>query len=202
MKIKSIIDDKLEGYLKSDIKLLGLPTDFTLDLKGYSKKYYGRYYIQEKRIVVFINDVNGNTLAQEVASYTIIAYLDEKRSEDSDTLKHVKDIEGTAEKLAPYINMSKENLITLLSKDAYQVELGPGGKGLTELQKEQIEKLKLPGIDFVSTSKRYYPNLDFASYTLGYVTTNENGTMTGEMGIEQYYNDKLTGTVKTQTMVS
>ena len=40
MKIKSIIDTKLEGYLKSDIKLLGLPTDFTLDLKGYSKKYY------------------------------------------------------------------------------------------------------------------------------------------------------------------
>ena len=62
MKIKSIIDTKLEGYLKSDIKLLGLPTDFTLDLKGYSKKYYGRYYIQEKRIVVFINDVNGNQL--------------------------------------------------------------------------------------------------------------------------------------------
>ena len=48
-----------------------------------------------------IYDVNGNTLAQEVASYTVIAYLDEKRSEDSDTLKHVKDIEGTAEKLAP-----------------------------------------------------------------------------------------------------
>ena len=56
----------------------------------------------------------------------------------------------------------------LNQKGLYQVELGPGGKGLTELQKEQIEKLKLPGIDFVSTSKRYYPNLDFASYTLCY----------------------------------
>ena len=29
---------------------------------GNYKKYYGRYYIQEKRIVVFINDVNGNQL--------------------------------------------------------------------------------------------------------------------------------------------
>lgn len=62
MKIKSIKDTKLESYLISDIKLLGLPTDFTLDLKGYSKKYYGRYYSHEKRIVVFIHDQNGNIL--------------------------------------------------------------------------------------------------------------------------------------------
>lgn len=62
MKIKSITNTKLEGYLKSDIKLLGLPTDFELDLKGYSKRYYGRYYINEKRIVVFIHDRNDNEL--------------------------------------------------------------------------------------------------------------------------------------------
>ena len=36
--------------------------------------------------------------------------------------------------------------------------------------------------------------MDFASYTLGYVTSNDKGEMAGEMGIEQYYNDKLTGT--------
>lgn len=62
MKMKSIKDVKLEGFLKSDIRLLGLPTDFILDLKGYSKKYYGRYYIHEKRIVLFIHDINGNLL--------------------------------------------------------------------------------------------------------------------------------------------
>lgn len=62
MKMKSIIDTKLESYLKSDIKLVGLPTDFTLDFKGFSKRYYGRYYIQEKRIVVFIHDEQGNQL--------------------------------------------------------------------------------------------------------------------------------------------
>lgn len=62
MKMKSIIDTKLEGYLKSDIRLLDLPVDFKLDLKGYSKKYYGRYYIHEKRIVVFIHDSKGNQL--------------------------------------------------------------------------------------------------------------------------------------------
>ena len=142
-----------------------------------------------------IYDSNGEVLAQTIDSYTVIAYLDKSRSKNSSTPKHVVDKELTAEKLSPIINMSKERILELLNqKGLYQVELGPGGKGLTEIQKEEIDKLKLPGIDFVSTNKRYYPNMDFASYTLGYVTSNDKGEMTGEMGIEQYYNDKLTGT--------
>ena len=57
------IDDKtLIGYLKSDLKLIGLPTDFELDLRGYSKAYYGRYYIVEKKVVLYAKDENGNTL--------------------------------------------------------------------------------------------------------------------------------------------
>lgn len=142
-----------------------------------------------------IYDSNGEILAQTVDSYNIIAYLDKSRSKNSRTPKHVVDKKMTAEKLSPIINMSVDRIYELLNqKGLYQVELGPGGKGLSQIQKEQIDKLKLPGIDFISTNKRYYPNLDFASYTLGYVTTNENGEMVGEMGIEQYYNDKLTGT--------
>ena len=142
-----------------------------------------------------IYDSNGEVLAQTIDSYTVIAYLDKSRSKNSSTPKHVVDKELTAEKLSPIINMSKERILELLNqKGLYQVELGPGGKGLTEIQKEEIDKLKLPGIDFVSTNKRYYPNMDFASYTLGYVTSNDKGEMAGEMGIEQYYNDKLTGT--------
>lgn len=139
-----------------------------------------------------IFDVNGNTLAQDVASYTVIAYLDETRSEGSDTLKHVKDIENTAEVLSNYINMSKETLINLLSKDAYQVELGPGGRNLSQIQMEEIKNLNLPGIDFVKTTKRYYPNGDFASYLIGYTKTTDD-EVKGEMGIEEYFNEELTG---------
>lgn len=142
-----------------------------------------------------IYDINKEVLAQTVDSYTVIAYLDESRSKNSKTPKHVVDTKMTSEKLSPIINMTVDRVNELLNqKGLYQVELGPGGKGLSQLQKEEIEKLNLPGIDFIATSKRYYPNLDFASYTLGYVVSNDNGEMIGEMGIEQYYNDKLTGT--------
>lgn len=141
-----------------------------------------------------ILDVSGEVLAETVDSYTVIAYLDSSRSKHSTKPKHVVDKRETAKKLAPLLNMTEDRIYELLDQNGlYQVELGPGGRGLTELQKEQIEKLKLPGIDFIASSKRYYPNLDFASYILGYVTTTEDGNTVGEMGIESKYNDKLTG---------
>lgn len=144
-----------------------------------------------------IYDSNGNTLAEDVSSYTVIAYLDEKRSEGSDTLRHVKNIEETATALEPYLNTSKEKLIELLSKDAYQVELGSGGRNLSQLEMEKIAALNLPGIDFIKSTKRYYPNGDFASYLLGYTKNKDvdgNEVKVGELGIEEYYNDNLTGT--------
>ena len=39
-------------------------------------------------------------------------------------------------------------------------------KVTTELVKSQIEDLNLPGISFVSSTKRYYKMGDFASYTI------------------------------------
>ncbi|MBR2603454.1 MAG: hypothetical protein IKE10_00280 [Bacilli bacterium] len=141
-----------------------------------------------------IYDSNEEVLAETVDSYTVVAFLDKSRSKNSTKPKHVVDVEETAKALSPLINMSEERLIELMSqKGLYQVELGPGGKGLTELQKEEIEKLELPGIGFIPTQKRYYPNLDFASYVIGYVREYDDGKTVGEMGIEAKFNSELTG---------
>ena len=144
-----------------------------------------------------IYDKNGNVLAQDVSSYTLIAYLDKSRSENSSKLRHVEDKEGTAKVLSEYINTPYERILELLNKDAYQVEFGTGGKNLSQLEMEKIKNLNLPGIDFIKSTKRYYPNGDFASYLLGYTKNkkdeNDNTWMIGELGIEEYYNDELTG---------
>lgn len=144
-----------------------------------------------------IYDSKGNVLAQDVSSYTLIAYLDEKRSENSDELRHVQDKEETAKILSEYINTSYERVLEILNKDAYQVEFGTGGKNLSQLEMEKIKNLNLPGIDFIKSTKRYYPNGDFASYLLGYTKNKEdengNSWIVGELGIESYYNDELTG---------
>ena len=164
-----------------------------------------------------IYDTLGNPLALNVSSYTVIAYLNENRSKNSSIPLHVVDKENTAKELAPILNMTEEQLLKLLSKNLYQVELGPGGRGITELKKEEIMNLQLPGIDFIESQKRYYPNGDFASYILGYAKTStikvdinteevlkeEDITVAtkyktvekivGELGIEGKYNDLLTG---------
>lgn len=137
-----------------------------------------------------IYDVNGNVLAQNVYSYTLIAYLSSSRGDGN----YVKNKEETAEKLATVINMDYDKILALLNKNLYQTEFGTAGKGLTELTKDKIVALNLDGIDFIETQKRYYPNGKFLSYTLGYAKLNETGKIIGEMGIEYYLNSLLTGT--------
>ncbi len=145
-----------------------------------------------------IKDNKGNILAEDVVSYTVIAYLDESRSKNSKTPKHVVDVEATAKILAPYVDLEEQVLKTILSKDAYQVELGPGGRNLSQLQMETIKNLNLPGIDFIESTKRYYPNGDFASYAIGYTAKekDEEGNVweKGGLGIEEYFDETLRGT--------
>lgn len=164
-----------------------------IDLKAFAEnRNTTKENIVAKRGTIYDN--LGNTLAVNVNSYTVIAYLSEKRTTDIEDPKHVVDKETTAKMLSPLINMTEERIVKLLStENVYQVELGPGGRGITELLKEEIEALELPGIDFIKSVKRYYPNRNFLSYTLGYAKTKENGEVIGEMGLELKFNDLLTG---------
>lgn len=140
-----------------------------------------------------IYDYSGEVLAQNVNSYTVIAYLSASRTTDEKNPEHVVDKERTANELAPLINMTEEQILKLLNQDLYQVELGPGGRGITELTKKQIEDLNLPGIDFIASTKRYYKMATFAPYIVGYARPDEKGKITGQMGIEAYYDKKLNG---------
>lgn len=149
-----------------------------------------------------ILDVNGNVLAQNVSSYTVIAYLSSSRTTNPEKPQHVVDKEYTAKKLSEILGMEYDKVLSYLSKEnVYQTELGNKGKGITELTKEKIEKLKLPGIDFIETQKRNYPYGRFLAYTLGYAKVNEytksNGTVedkiVGELGIESHFDKELSG---------
>ena len=152
-----------------------------------SKRTIKHETILAKRGTIY--DVNGEALAQNVYSYTLIAYLEENRGEGN----YVKDKEYTAEKLATVISLDYQKILSLLNKNVYQTEFGISGKGLTELTKDKIVALNLDGIDFIEDQKRYYPKGNFLSYTLGYAKNNTNGKIIGEMGIESLFNDSLTG---------
>ena len=166
-----------------------------INLKEFSSSHtLKRETIKAKRGNIY--DANGDILAQNVYSYELIAYLEPSRGEGY----YVKDKEYTAEQLATIIDLDQEKILSLLNstrsngEPLYQTSFGTAGRGLTEITKDKIKALNLPGIDFIETQKRYYPKGDYLSYTLGYAKQDSDGNIVGEMGIEALYNKELTGT--------
>ena len=152
-----------------------------------------------------IYDNQGEPVAENVNSYTLIAILSSQRTTNPDNPKHVVDYKKTAEELSkvflandPNSTMTYDYILSRLnSKGAYQVEFGAGGKNISETLKNRIAKLNLPGIEFTKTFKRYYQNGDFASYLIGYAVKKQddegNDYLVGELGIEGYCDRWLKG---------
>ena len=178
---------------------LGLSTKIDgINLKQLaSKRTTKKDILPSERGSIYSHDKDA--LAQNVASYKLIAYLNPKRTTDKKKPQHVVNKEETAEALAPILGMSKNEVLKYLNKqNVYQTEFGSKGRNLNEIVKNKIKDLNLPGLDFIESYKRYYPKGDFASYTIGYATTktdeiNNSDNTTGEMGIEKYYDKILRG---------
>ncbi|MEH6944829.1 penicillin-binding protein [Bacillus sp. JJ722] len=147
-----------------------------------------------------ITDRNGSVLAEDTSSYTLIAILDSNMTIDEDNPQHVVDPEKTAKQLAKYIDMDEEKILKQLKKkDAFQVEFGAAGRGLSHATKKKIEALKLPGITFNRDTKRYYPNGVFASHVIGYAEKQydeetKTESVQGKLGLEKSLQSKLEGT--------
>ena len=140
-----------------------------------------------------IIDRNGEIIAEDSTSYTIVAILDESQEE------YVEDAEETAEQLAKYLEMDEEDIRARLQKTGkFQVEFGSAGKNLSNTVKRQIEALNLPGITFTKETKRFYPNGIFASHVIGYADSvyneeTEENEYIGMLGLEKMLNENLTG---------
>lgn len=149
-----------------------------------------------------IYDVGGNPVAMDATSYSLYAVLTDEWSNNKKDPQHVTNKQKTAEILAQYISMSEEEIFKKLNQDLSQVEFGTAGKNLSYEIKSDIEKHDLSGIFFKETPTRLYPNGIFSSHLVGVAqlpTTKEGEVkvdeeMVGIMGIEQAYNDQLTGT--------
>ena len=149
-----------------------------VDLIEYGKrKWLKSDVLDAKRGTMF--DRNGEVIAQDIPSYSVIAILDKNYP------NHIKDPEEAAKQLSEVLKTDKGDLEALLSKEGrFQVEI-PSGRKVSYRKKEQIEKLNIPGIDFLRESRRYYPNQTFAAHVLGYTGKGEDGVQTGLMGLEK-----------------
>ncbi|MBK3494493.1 penicillin-binding protein [Viridibacillus sp. YIM B01967] len=153
-----------------------------------------------------ILDRQGQTIAKDTINYRLVAVISPDASEGTKNLMHVEDKEKTAKILAKYISMSEEDILKKLNtkeKNAQgnllrQVEFGAAGRNINHGTMEKLSNEKLPGINFVENTKRFYPNGIFASNLIGLAQreTQEDGDSktVGKMGLESIYNKELSGT--------
>ncbi|MGN1344636.1 MAG: penicillin-binding transpeptidase domain-containing protein [Traorella sp.] len=152
-----------------------------------------------------IKDRDGEVIAQNRETYTIVAVLSKDRLGN---YAYVEDKEFTAKALAPILNMSEEdimNYLNLQDEGIYQTYLGEKGKNLTIEQKKAIEAIVytpdpkkettgLPGIEFEKTVTRVYTPSTFSSTLLGFATYDASAKrIVGQVGIEAYLDEQLSG---------
>lgn len=171
-----------------------------VDLRAeLDKKLTNTQVMTAKRGTIY--DAGGSPIATDATNYSLYAVLTDQWS-NSIQKDYVQDIPTTARKLAQYINLTEQEIETILSKkNVTQVEFGDAGKNLSVETKEKIDAENLPGIKFSENVTRYYPNGIFASHLIGYTNVEQTEVdgkqvdqLVGEMGIEAQYNAMLTGT--------
>ncbi|MDD5696644.1 MAG: penicillin-binding protein 2 [Candidatus Pacebacteria bacterium] len=106
--------------------------------------------------------------------------------------EEIEEKEKTAEVLAALINEDKNSLLEKISVPGslYEIVL----KEMDDDLAKSVEDLRLKGVHIGYKKKRYYPNEKTASQIIGFI--NEEGI--GQYGLEEYYQDELSGEKKTQ----
>lgn len=99
----------------------------------------------------------------------------------------VKNPRETAEKLAPLLGMETEKVYEIITSKSSFRWLKRKFRDYQAVQK--IKELKLPGINFVEESTRFYPHEDLASHVLGITGIDNQGLA----GIELGYDEELRG---------
>lgn len=157
------------------------------------KKYKIDTSLQPNRGKIY--DRNGNILADNIESYKLVAVVSDKATEDKDNPRHVVDIDKTARELAKYVKLDESKIKEALQKQGvYQVEFGTAGKDISVEDKKKIEDLKLPGISFIATTKRYYPNGSMLGNFLGFAQNSpDSDLITGRLGVEKTFDYYLRG---------
>lgn len=166
------------------------------DLLEYREDRYSNIKYEHGRRGTIYDKYN-NAIATDIVEYKIVFYLNQNRKTLNNEDDFVKDPIDTGTKVSEVLKLNdtdKEFVIKQLSQDpakVYQTFIGRFGEGITLEQKEEIETLNLPGIDFEQKLKRYYPNGDFAPYLVGYTTSNDEQKVSGQLGVELYQDGYL-----------
>lgn len=109
--------------------------------------------------------------------------------------REIDEADDTAQALGEIFGYDDERIQALEDRldqptDPYE----PIERKLDDKTLEKILALELPGIRYTRQPSRLYPEPEMSGHVLGFVGTNEDGSLSGKYGIEGYFDELLTGT--------
>ncbi len=172
------------------------------DLIKYAENSYTETTsVESKRGTIY--DTNGEALAINLEVYTLRAITDpEYQCNTGGQFENcaLEDTEEAANGMAEALELDSsgrdyilERLNYGVDEGKYEVTFGTAGKNITLSQKKALEKLDYPWLQYDAQELRFYPYGDFASYIVGYTTTDEEGTINGALGVEKALDGHLKG---------
>ena len=135
------------------------------------REHFTSYVLDGKRGVIFDRNLKRLAVNVETKSLFAIPYKIEKPEE-------------TARLLATRLSLSPKDLEKELVKERYFVWVD---RKLTTEKYEEIKSLNLPGLDFVTENKRFYPKESLAANFLGFVGVDNQGLE----GLELFFDESL-----------
>ncbi|MCR4276637.1 MAG: penicillin-binding protein 2 [Candidatus Roizmanbacteria bacterium] len=126
-----------------------------------------------------IYDQKDQSLVLNQNSYQL--YVEPKKVKDKDKLLHLlsESLKVEEASISPKLDMSKD-WVAIAS-------------GLTQEQKEKLDKLNLKEIGFDYQTKRFYPEASLSAHILGFLGKDSEGEDVGYLGLEGFYNRDLRG---------
>lgn len=183
--------------------IVGTDSKFGVNLSEGAKAVYNtKSTLQARRGSIF--DRNGNIIAENSTTYSVYAIIDKTYINANQEKLYVQpsQYDKVAELFSKQLGMDKEYVISQLNqKKLTQVSFGIKGSNLSYSKmntlKEAVEKEKIKGISFDTSTSRMYPNGAFASQFIGLAQTRteKDGStvLTGTLGLEASLNDILSG---------
>ena len=104
--------------------------------------------------------------------------------------KEISDVKSTSDHLSQLLGVDPASISASLDLDKFWVSLATD---VDTKVKNDVEKLKLPGIGFEQQSTRFYPEASMAAQMIGFVGKDDQGKDKGYFGLEGYYNRLLSG---------
>lgn len=126
--------------------------------------------------------VTANVFRVDLDLITLRKYIDKKETDNIEVAKL----------LAEALEMDEEKVLSRIELTYPSGNPANSATLIRRVEKEKADKVKeldINGVIVSEDTKRYYPNGDFFSHTLG--TTNADGE--GLSGLELYYNEELMG---------